>query len=125
MTDPESDTIIYVGFTVDKRYKISTNRQVKPKWWNPMTQRAVIIESGEQTQTVQREYNRLNKFLDELAEKILREYVNNWCRPEVLEHVRKVNFGTIAPVKHSVDLFVEKKDKAEEEEAVFNKQTPS
>ena len=125
MTDPESDTIIYVGFTVDKRYKISTNRQVKPKWWNPKTQRAVIIESGEQTQTVQREYKRLNKFLDELAEKILREYVNNWCRPEVLEHARKVHFGTIDPVKHSVDLFVKKKDKAEEEEAIFKNQTPS
>lgn len=125
MTDPESDTIIYVGFTVEKRYKISTNRQVKPKWWNPKKQRAIIIESGEQTQAVQREYKRLNKFLDELAEKILHEYVNNWCRHEVLEHLRNVHFGTIDPVKRSVNLFVERKDKAEEEESIFNKQTPS
>lgn len=124
MTDPESDTIIYVGFTANKRYKIPINRKVKPKWWNPKTHRAIVIEN-EQSKTVREEYKRLNRFLDKLVERITLEYNNNWSRPEYFEHDRKVNLGGSDPVKRTVMLFIEKKDKAEAEEAIFNKQTPS
>lgn len=125
MTNPESDTIIYIGITVDKRYKLSTNRTVKPKWWNTQAQRAMVLESGEQTQKVQRDYKRLNKFLDELEEKILKEYDANWSRPEFLEHEHKVHFGKSDPVKRSVNWFIEHKEKEEDEEIAFHKQTPS
>lgn len=121
---PEDDTIIYIGFTVGERYKLSTNRTVKPKWWNTKTQRAMVLESGEQTQKIQREYKKLNKFLDELTNKIFFEYTHNWCKSGVLEHFRRVTFGEDM-IKHTVKLFVERKDKEEKEEAMFYKQTPS
>ena len=78
--DKSKPALIYIMFTLDKRYKISIGESIEPKWWNRKTSRAVVIETSEQSQSERRHAKRLNKFLNKLqseAERIFNTY-SNW-----------------------------------------------
>ena len=46
--DKSKPALLYVMFSLDKRYKISLQESVLPQWWDKETQRAIVIESGQQ-----------------------------------------------------------------------------
>lgn len=62
--DKSKAALLYVMFTLDRRYKISLQESVIPQWWDKVTQRAIVIESGQQKQVDTRNAKRVNRFLD-------------------------------------------------------------
>jgi len=72
--------LIYVFFTLDKRYKLSLNVHIEPRWWDKKLHRAIVIESGQQKQVDTRNSKRVNKFLDYLDKELtsLFECYKDW-----------------------------------------------
>lgn len=62
--DKSKPALLYVMFSLDKRYKISLQESVLPQWWDKETQRAIVIESGQQKQVDTRNAKRVNRFLN-------------------------------------------------------------
>lgn len=76
----DAAALIYVYFTLDRRYKLSLNVHVAPKWWDKQLHRAIVIESGQQKQVDTRNSKRVNKFLDYLDKELtsLFECYKDW-----------------------------------------------
>ena len=87
--DRSKPALLYVMFTLDKRYKISLQESVLPQWWDKETQRAIVIESGQQKQVDTRNAKRVNRFLD-YAEKEFKDIF------EVHKEWRRVKTAVIA-----------------------------
>lgn len=66
--DKNKPALLYLMYTWDKRYKISLGHSILPKYWDK--ENACAIISSQQTQQEQRVLKRLNKFLDEIKNKI-------------------------------------------------------
>lgn len=62
--DKTKPALLYVMFSLDRRYKISLQESVLPQWWDKETQRAIVIESGQQKQVDTRNAKRVNRFLN-------------------------------------------------------------
>lgn len=62
--------LIYVFFTLDKRYKLSLNVHVEPRWWDKKLHRAIVIETQQQKQADTRNSKRVNRFLDHLQKEL-------------------------------------------------------
>lgn len=78
--DKSKSALIYVMFSLDKRYKLSIGETVLPQWWDKENERA--IESSLQTQQEQRRHKRLNKYIEYLNEQLqgLFETYKDWRR---------------------------------------------
>lgn len=74
--------LIYVFFTLDKRYKLSLNVHVEPRWWDKKLHRAIVIETEQQKQADTRNSKRVNRFLDHLQEELteLFDRYKDWDR---------------------------------------------
>lgn len=66
--DKEKPALIYVTFSLDKRYKLSIGENVPRKWWDDEAERAIV--SSQQKQSENRHAKRLNKILDTLSENL-------------------------------------------------------
>ena len=74
--------LIYVFFTLDKRYKLSLNVHVEPRWWDKKLHRAIVIETEQQKQADTRNSKRVNRFLDHLQQELteLFDRYKDWDR---------------------------------------------
>ena len=72
--------LIYVFVTLDKRYKISLNLHVEPRWWDNKLHRAIVVESGQQKQADTRNSKRVNRLLNYLDSELteLFEKYKDW-----------------------------------------------
>ena len=72
--------LIYVFVTLDKRYKISLNLHVEPRWWDKKLHRAIVVESGQQKQADTRNSKRVNRLLNYLDSELteLFESYKDW-----------------------------------------------
>lgn len=74
--------LIYVFFTLDKRYKLSLNVHIEPRWWDKKLHRAIVIETQQQKQADTRNSKRVNRFLDHLQKELteLFDRYKDWDR---------------------------------------------
>ena len=72
--------LIYVFVTLDKRYKISLNLHVEPRWWDKKLHRAIVVESAQQKQADTRNSKRVNRLLNYLDRELteLFEKYKDW-----------------------------------------------
>ena len=70
--DKEKDAILYVEFSLDRRYKLALGESIKPIWWDSKLHRAIVVETGQQKQADTRNAKRINKFLDSLEKELTR-----------------------------------------------------
>lgn len=66
--DKSKSALIYLMYTWDKRVKLSLRVSVLPQWWDKEKERAII--SSLQKQQEQRNLKRLNRYLDEVRERV-------------------------------------------------------
>ena len=102
--DEREPSLLYLMFTLGgKQYKISLGVKVAPQYWVKGTNRIEI--SSEQKQLQQREYKRINKFLNALEEEInimvdadvLADYEKK-LTPDAVE-----KYGIVAVIKGKID----------------------
>ena len=72
--------LIYVFVTLDKRYKISLNLHVEPRWWDKKLHRAIVVDSAQQKQVDTRNSKRVNRLLNYLDSELteLFEKYKDW-----------------------------------------------
>lgn len=92
--------LIYVFFTLDRRYKVSLNVHVLPKWWDNKLHRAIVVDSAQQKQVDTRNSKRVNRLLNYLDSELteLFEKYKDWdkvkpnivCLPIQTQIINKV-----------------------------------
>ena len=121
--DKSKPSLLYVMFTLDKRYKISLQESVLPQWWDKELQRAIVIESGQQKQVDTRNAKRLNKYLEYVTTQLtnLFEIHKDWrkVRPNILGG--NISSSIVRQVRDVINRY----HKKEEEEVTKQNLTPS
>lgn len=117
INNPESETLIYVaGMFKGQRIKLSTGQKVLVKAWNNKTQRAEI-DAHYITERQNRANKKLNKFLNELTERINKSW-------ELIQTTNNPNYQTIEYFKHLLKSDIEKLNKGIEQEQEQAQRTP-
>ena len=83
--DKNKQALLYLMYTWDKRYKMSLGVSVLPKWWDKEKECAII--SSQQKQQEQRNLKKLNKFLEQVKERVRATFFtyryhpkkDSWC----------------------------------------------
>ena len=113
-TDKSKPALIYLMWTFDKRYKVSTGLSVIPEYWDAKTHSAII--TSKQTQVLQRQYKRQNKMIAKICDKILTGLYAYICQ-------ERNEFNGIA-LKNEIVNVIAKIDSEEKEEVEKKNITP-
>lgn len=121
--DKSKPALLYVMFSLDRRYKISLMESVPPVWWDKKEQRAIVIETGQQKQVDTRNAKRVNKFLNYASKEFttLFEHFVRW------REVRPDPFGTTITydMVRMVRDIISRYHKKEEQTIKKQSQTPT
>ena len=107
-SDKSKPALIYIMWTFDKRYKVSTSLSVIPEFWDAKNHSAII--SSTQTQVVQRSYKRVNRLIAKMCDKILNGLYAYICQ-------ERTSINGIALKNEIVNVIskIETEEKVEEE----------
>jgi len=83
--DKSKPALLYLMYTWDKRYKMSLGVSVLPKWWDKGNECAII--SSQQKQQEQRNLKKLNRFIEQVKERVSATFYtyryhpkkDSWC----------------------------------------------
>lgn len=119
--DETKPALVYVMFSLDKRYKLSIGESIPHKWWDKETERA--IESSLQKQAEYRQAKRLNKILDTLSKQIENLFAVNYRWREVRPSV--FGYTMSKTLVRCVKEYIHKIHHKEQEEQKKKELTPT
>ena len=111
--DKEKDAILYVEFSLDRRYKLALGESIKPIWWDSKLHRAIVVETGQQKQADTRNAKRINKFLDSLEKELTRFFddFKDWRRVAPNIYTAPIEMKMVNIVKEKISNYHTKEKK--------------